>query len=91
MHLNSEIFRERYGLWIDQVERTIRRWNVMARRIAPVAEKHGEVGAICARAAEVIAETGTHACASLALGANRSMIGQSATPSPTMLSSRRQA
>ena len=89
--MNTKIHRERYGLWIDQVQWTIRRWNVMARRIAPVAEKHGEVGAICARAAEVIAETGTHACASLALGANRSMIGQSATPSPTMLSSLRQA
>ena len=89
--MNTKIHRERCGLWIDQVQWTIRRWNVMARCITPVAEKHGEIGAICARAAEVIAETGTHACASLALGANRSMIGQSATPSPTMLSSLRQA
>ena len=46
MHLNSEKFRARYGLWIDQVQRTIRRWNLVTWRITPVAEQPTEVCAI---------------------------------------------
>ena len=40
---------------------------------------HTIVGAVCVRAAEVIADTGIPACASLAIGAKRSRTGYRAT------------